>query len=136
MVVEKDEDELWGRRWSSSTTPSPSPAFPPSSSLNPPTSRKAHVSWTGGWNNLGSSEVSFARFEAAFFSLGSFAAEKPLPVILACSIFNIQYLIFNIPYFNIRYLIFNIQGNHRVHNIHRPWLCRPSFHQVGDGHDD
>ena len=28
------------------------------------------------------------RFEAAFFRLGSFAAEKPLPVIIACSLFT------------------------------------------------
>ena len=33
-------------------------------------------------------QACFARFEAAFFSLGSFAAEKPLPVIIACSLFT------------------------------------------------
>ena len=104
MVEEKDEDGLVGEEvefLNTTVTVSrlPTVQFPE------PAHKSKGTRLVDRWNNtanLGSSQVSFVRFEAAFFSLGSFAAEKPLPVILACSIFNI-------PYFNIQYLIFNIQ---------------------------
>ena len=100
----------WGRRWSSSTPPSPSPASPPSSSPNPPTSRKAHVSWTGGWNN----PANFDHLRSLWPGLrrpSSAWAASPLrnrcrwSSLVQYSIFNIQYSISNIQYSNFKVIL-------------------------------
>ena len=101
MVEEKEEDGLVGEEvefLNTTVTVSRLPAVQFPEPAHKSKGTRLVDRWVEQSRQLGSSEVSYARFEAAFFSLGSFAAEKPLPVILACSIFNIQYSIFNIQY--------------------------------------
>ena len=64
----------------------------PSVQFPQPATRSKGTRLVDRWKNLlhhGFFRQNFPpRFEAAFYSLGSFAAEKPLPVIIACSLFT------------------------------------------------